>query len=147
MDVSVKGEYALRAVFDLAGRGGSDPVKIAEIAARQRIPQKFLELILSQLRQGGFLGSRRGADGGYFLARPPRNITVGDVLRHIDGPISPARKRQRGDLPPDSPFPDLWQEVERALSGVSGVIDKTTFADLVGRWKEKNARRVANWEI
>ena len=144
MDVSVKGEYALRAVFDLAGRGGSDPVKIAEIAARQRIPQKFLELILSQLKQGGFLGSRRGADGGYFLARPPRNITVGDVLRHIEGPISPGRRQQRGNLPPDSPFPDLWQEVERALSSV---IDKTTFADLVGRWKEKNARRVANWEI
>ena len=144
MDVSVKGEYALRAVFDLAGRGGSDPVKIAEIAARQRIPQKFLELILSQLKQGGYLGSRRGADGGYFLARPPRNITVGDVLRHIDGPISPGRKQQRGNLPPDSPFPELWQEVERALSSV---IDKTTFADLVSRWKEKNARRVANWEI
>ena len=144
MDVSVKGEYALRAVFDLAGRGGPDPIKIAEIAARQRIPQKFLELILSQLKQGGFLGSRRGADGGYFLARPPRNITVGDVLRHIDGPISPGRKQQRGNLPPDSPFPELWEEVERALSSV---IDKTTFADLVSRWKEKNARRVANWEI
>ncbi len=144
MDVSVKGEYALRAVFDLAGRGGPDPVKIAEIAARQRIPQKFLELILSQLKQGGFLGSRRGADGGYFLARPPRNITVGDILRHIDGPISPGRKQQRGNLPPDSPFPELWQEVERALSSV---IDKTTFADLVSRWKEKNARRVANWQI
>ena len=144
MDVSVKGEYALRAVFDLAGRGGPDPVKIAEIAARQKIPQKFLELILSQLKQGGFLGSRRGADGGYFLARPPRNITVGDVLRHIDGPISPGRKQQRGNLPPDSPFPELWQEVERALSSV---IDKTTFADLVSRWKEKNARRVANWQI
>jgi Rrf2 family protein len=131
-------------VFDLAGRGGSDPIKIAEIAARQRIPQKFLELILSQLKQGGFLGSRRGADGGYFLARPPRNITVGDVLRHIDGPISPGRKQQRGNLPPDSPFPELWQEVERALSSV---IDETTFADLVSRWKEKNSRRVANWEI
>ena len=144
MDVSVKGEYALRAVFDLAGRGGPDPVKIAEIAARQRIPQKFLELILSQLKQGGFLGSRRGADGGYFLARPPRNVTVGDVLRHIDGPISPGRKQQRGNLPPDSPFPELWQQVERALSSV---IDKTTFADLVSRWKEKNARRVANWQI
>ena len=144
MDVSVKGEYALRAVFDLAGRGGPDPVKIAEIAARQRIPQKFLELILSQLKQGGFLGSRRGADGGYFLARPPQNITVGDILRHIDGPISPGRKQQRGNLPPDSPFPELWQEVERALSSV---IDKTTFADLVSRWKEKNARRVANWQI
>ena len=144
MDVSVKGEYALRAVFDLAGRGSSDPVKIAEIAARQRIPQKFLELILSQLKQGGFLGSRRGAEGGYFLARLPRNITVGDVLRHIDGPISPGRKQHRGNLPPDSPFPDLWEEVERALSSV---IDKTTFADLVSRWREKNARRVANWEI
>ena len=144
MDVSVKGEYALRAVFDLAGRGGPDAVKIAEIAARQRIPQKFLELILSQLKQGGFLGSRRGADGGYFLARPPRNITVGGILRHIDGPISPGRKQQRGNLPPDSPFPELWQEVERALSSV---IDKTTFADLVSRWKEKNARRVANWQI
>ena len=131
-------------MFDLAGRGGPDPVKIAEIAARQRIPQKFLELILSQLKQGGFLGSRRGADGGYFLARPPRNITVGDVLRHMDGPISPGRRQQRGNLPPDSPFPELWQEVECALSSV---IDKTTFADLVSRWKEKNARRVANWEI
>lgn len=144
MDVSVKGEYALRAVFDLAGRGGDDPVKIAEIAARQRIPQKFLELILSQLKQAGFLGSRRGADGGYFLAQPPEDITVGDILRHIDGPISPGRKQQRENLPPDSPFPELWQEVECALSGV---IDKTTFADLVGRWKEKNARRVANWQI
>ena len=78
------------------------------------------------------------------MARPPRNITVGDVLRHIDGPISPGRKQQRGNLPPDSPFPELWEEVERALSSV---IDKTTFADLVSRWKEKNARRVANWQI
>lgn len=144
MNVSVKGEYALRAVFELALRASSDPTKIADIATRQAIPQKFLELILSQLKQGGFLGSRRGAEGGYFLARPAESITVGDVLRHIEGPVSPARRRQRGRFAPDSPFPDFWEEVEQALSRV---IDHTTFASLVHRWHEKNARKVVNWEI
>jgi Rrf2 family protein len=144
VEISVKSEYALRAVFDLACRDGSQPVKIAEIAARQAIPQKFLELILSQLKQGGFLGSRRGAEGGYFLARSADEITVGEILRHIDGPISPSRKQLRESLPPDSPFPDLWGEVEEALSAV---LDRTTFADLVARWREKNARQVANWQI
>ncbi len=144
MDVSVKGEYALRAVFELASRESPDPLKIAKIAERQQIPQKFLELILSQLKQGGFLGSRRGADGGYFLARAPEDITVGDVLRHIDGPTSPARRGASGDGLQDSPFPELWERVERALSSV---IDRTTFADLVTRWKENRARKVVNWEI
>ena len=144
MYVSVKGEYALRAVFDLAGRDGSRPVKIAEIAARQEIPQKFLELILAQLKQGGFLGSRRGADGGYFLAKAPEAISVGEILRHIDGPISPGQRLQDKTRPQDSPFPELWDEVEQALSSV---IDQTSFADLVARWKEKSSRQAANWQI
>ena len=143
MDVSVKGEYALRAVFDLASRESPDPVKIAKIAERQQIPQKFLELILSQLKQGGFLSSRRGAEGGYFLARAAEDITVGDILRHVDGPTSPARRNAQGAVK-DSPFPELWQRVDRALSSV---IDRTTFADLVNRWKENRARKVVNWEI
>jgi Rrf2 family protein len=144
VEISVKSEYALRAVFDLSCQEGPQPVKIAEIAARQRIPQKFLELILSQLKQGGFLGSRRGAEGGYFLARPAETITVGDVLRHVDGPISPVRKQMRDNLPPDSPFTELWGQVEEALSRV---LDQTTFADLVARWREKHALQVANWQI
>jgi Rrf2 family transcriptional regulator, cysteine metabolism repressor len=144
MDVSVKSEYALRAVFDLACRESAEPVKIAKIAERQQIPQKFLELILSQLKQGGYLASRRGADGGYFLARPADAITVGDILRQIDGPASSARRLDQGEYPGDSPFPELWEKVDRALSSV---IDRTTFADLVTRWKEKRARRVVNWEI
>ena len=144
MDVSVKSEYALRAVFDLACRESSDPVKIAKIAERQQIPQKFLELILSQLKQGGFLDSRRGAEGGYFLARPPEAITVGDILRHIDGPRTPGKRPQNGAVAEDSPFPELWERVERALSSV---IDRTTFADLVIRWKEKRAKKVVNWSI
>ncbi len=143
MDVSVKGEYALRAVFELASRETTDPVKIAKIADSQKIPQKFLELILSQLKHGGFLTSRRGADGGYFLAQPAEAITVGDILRHIDGPISPASRQNMGE-PQDSPFPELWGRVERAISSV---IDRTTFADLVSRWKEQRAKRVVNWQI
>ena len=108
MEVSVKGEYALRAVFDLACADSTEPVKIAKIAERQQIPQKFLELILSQLKQGGYLSSRRGADGGYFLARPAEEITVGDILRQIDGPMAPPRRLQRGDEGDESPFPELW---------------------------------------
>ncbi|MBG99361.1 MAG: transcriptional regulator [Solibacterales bacterium] len=144
MDVSVKGEYALRAVFDLAGRDAPGPVKIADIAQRQEIPQKFLELILAQLKKGGFLESRRGADGGYFLAQPATEITIGAVLRHIEGSLSPGRKMYRNGSPENSPFPEFWNQVEQALSGV---IDKTTFADLVERWREKNTHRAANWEI
>ena len=143
MDVSVKGEYALRAVFELASRETADHVKIAKIAESQKIPQKFLELILSQLKQGGFLTSRRGADGGYFLARPAEAITVGDILRHVDGPISPASRQRMGE-PQNSPFPELWGRVERAISSV---IDRTTFADLVTRWKEQRAKRVVSWHI
>jgi len=145
MEVSVKGEYALRAVFDLACHQSEQPIKIAKIAERQRIPQKFLELILSQLKQGGFLSSRRGAEGGYFLARQAESITVGDILRHVDGPIAPAKRGgEKDEISEDSPFPELWERVERALSSV---VDRTSFADLVTRWKEKRAKRVVNWQI
>jgi Rrf2 family protein len=144
MDVSVKGEYALRAVFELCSRSSSDPMKIAEIATRQRIPQKFLELILSQLKQGGFLNSRRGANGGYMLAKPPEGITVGEVLRHVEGSLSTARRNEDHPRPSDSPFNDLWKEVDAALSNV---IDRTTFADLLEHWKEKRSRRAVSFQI
>ncbi len=143
MDVSVKGEYALRAVFELSRHGAPEPIKIARIAESQKIPQKFLELILAQLKQGGYLGSRRGAEGGYFLARPADQITVGDILRQVDGPFQPS-KRPFEDEPADSPLPEMWDRVERALSCV---VDRTTFADLVERWKQKRSKRVLNWQI
>ena len=144
MDVSVKGEYALRAVFELCSRGAAEPVKIADIAAKQGIPQKFLELILSQLKQGGFLNSRRGASGGYSLAKLPEDITVGDVIRHIEGPLATTRRGDDHPRPADSPFDDLWHEVDEALSSV---IDHTTFADLLARWKEKRTRQAVSWQI
>src|SRR5437660_9743029 len=85
MNISVKGEYALQAIFDLALQSTGEPVKIADIATRQKIPQKFLELILASLKQGGFVESRRGAEGGYRLSRPADQITIGEVLRFIEG--------------------------------------------------------------
>lgn len=141
MNISVKGEYALQAIFDLAAQASGEPVKIADIARRQKIPQKFLELILAGLKQGGFVESRRGAEGGYLLARSADTITVGEVLRFVEGPQNgKARPRKKGD----TAFTDMWQRVDRA---VSDVIDKTTFADLLRAWIDKQNRYVLNWEI
>ena len=99
MNISVKGEYALHAIFDLALQKFGEPIKIADIAKRQRIPQKFLELILAGLKQGGFVESRRGAEGGYLLARAPQAITVGQVVRYVEGAkrTKPARKPNAAD--------------------------------------------------
>ncbi len=137
MNISVKGEYALKAIFDLAGQRSPEPVKIAEIARRQKIPQKFLELILASLKQAGLVESRRGAEGGYLLARRPEAITVAEVLRYVEG-------KKKAKPPASDPFADMWDAVDAA---VSGVLDHTTFAELTRRWQEKQSRYVPNWEI
>jgi Rrf2 family protein len=141
MNISVKGEYALHAVFDLASQPPGQPVKIADIAGRQKIPQKFLELILASLKQGGFVESRRGAEGGYLLARPADAIKVGELLRFVEGGRN---EKSRVRRQAESPFADMWQRVNRA---VSDVLDQTSFADLQRAWTEKRARFVPNWEI
>jgi Rrf2 family transcriptional regulator, cysteine metabolism repressor len=141
MNISVKGEYALQAIFDLASQRPGEPVKIADIARRQKIPQKFLELILAGLKQAGFVESRRGAEGGYLLARAPDSLSVGEVLRSVEGP---AHSKGRTRKKVETPFSDMWQQVDNA---VSEVIDKTTFADLLRGWSEKQNKFVLNWEI
>jgi Rrf2 family transcriptional regulator, cysteine metabolism repressor len=141
MNISVKGEYALQAIFDLCSQPPGQPVKIADIAARQKIPQKFLELILASLKQGGFVESRRGAEGGYLLARAPNQITVGEVYRFFEGAQNGKYRAKRR---PDSPFAELWRQVDEA---VSTVIDHTSFADLHRTWNEKRNRFVPNWDI
>lgn len=141
MNSSVKGEYALYAIFDLASQRPGEPIKIAEIARRQKIPQKFLELILASLKQGGFVESRRGAEGGYLLARSADSLTVGEILRFIEGaPQAKGRSLRKTE----TPFTDLWQQVD---SAVSGILDQTTFAELIRRWSDKQQKYVLNWEI
>jgi Rrf2 family protein len=141
MNISVKGEYALQAILDLASQRPGEPVRIADIARRQKIPQKFLELILAGLKQAGFVESRRGAEGGYLLARPAESLTVGEVLRSIEG-TGQGRSRSRPKT--ETPFTEMWRQVDCA---VSEVIDKTTFAGLLRDWTEKQNKYVLNWEI
>ncbi len=136
MKISVKAEYALQAVFDLATQPGGEPIRIADIAKRRKIPQKFLELILSNLKQGGFVESRRGADGGYLLARHPSQIMVAEIIRHVDGPDE-RRSMAEG-------FEDLWTRVDEAVKGTLG---STSFQQLADDWYAKQNQYVANWEI
>lgn len=146
MNISVKSEYALKAVFDLAsqylsapqGASAMSPVKIADIAKRQKIPQKFLELILAGLKQNGFVDSRRGAEGGYLLARSPDAITVGEVLRAVEN-VKGNSRTDAGD-----PFAEIWTRVD---SAVSDVLDQTTFGVLARHWQEKRTQYVPNWDI
>ena len=146
MNISVKSEYALKAVFDLAsqyltapqGTAAMAPVKIADIARRQKIPQKFLELILAGLKQNGFVDSRRGAEGGYLLARPPDSITIGEVLRAVENVKGNSRVRAA------DPFAEIWTRVD---SAVSDVLDQTSFAVLARNWQEKRAQYIPNRDI
>lgn len=140
MNISVKGEYALHALFDLAMQKPGEPVRIADIAQRQKIPQKFLELILAGLKQGGFVESRRGAEGGYLLARPADAITVGEVLRYIE--VDKARARSKSTAL--TPFAEVWDRVDNA---VSAVIDRTTLGELARAWEERQRKYVPNWDI
>jgi len=140
MNISVKGEYALHAIFDLASQPPGQPIKIADIARRQRIPQKFLELILSSLKQGGFVESRRGAEGGYLLARPAERIAVGEVIHYVEG----GKTKKRGKQQAADPLADIWRRVDHA---VANIVDKTSFAELVRDWRERQAKYIPNWEI
>ena len=141
MHISVKGEYALQAIFDLASQRPGEPIRIADIARRQKIPQKFLEIILAGLKQAGFVESRRGAEGGYLLARAAESLTVGEVLRSIEGA---GQGRSRSRRKTETPFTDMWRQVDCA---VSEIVDKTTFAGLLRGWIEKQNKHVLNWEI
>ena len=91
MRLSAKADYALRAVAELASTGNQEPVKGERIAAAQEIPPKFLENILIALRNAGLVRSQRGAEGGYWLARPPAEITLADVIRAVEGPLASVR--------------------------------------------------------
>jgi len=128
--VSQKCRYALRAIFELALRSTTDPVKIQDIAAAQAIPLRFLEVILAELKHGGFVESRRGSDGGYILARPAERLTVGEVIGFLqgNGHNRDSTERAKPDLMGDHAFSRMWKRVRAAISDT---YDSTTFADLV----------------
>ena len=140
MRLSAKSEYAVKALLDLALHAGAELQPIQEIAARQGIPQRYLEQVLLGLKRSGFLMSRRGSAGGYRLARPPDQITVGAVLRAVEGGEGPdaGRRGRRAAADDAGDLAELWREIDAA---VSGVIDRLTLDDLRRRTEER--RRTA----
>jgi Rrf2 family protein len=129
--VSAKTDYALRAALELAAAPDDKPVKGERIATAQAIPLRFLENILMQLRHAGLVESRRGADGGYRLARPAGDVTLADVIRAIDGPlagVSGARPETLDFTGTAAPMRDVWIAVRASLRGV---LEGVTLADVV----------------
>ena len=131
MRVSAKTDYAIRAALELAGADGAAPVKGERIATAQAIPLRFLENILMQLRHAGLVESRRGADGGYRLARPPGEVTLADIIRAIDGPlagVSGARPETLAFQGVAQPMREVWIAVRASLRAV---LEQVTLADVV----------------
>jgi Rrf2 family protein len=133
MSISQKCYYAIRAVFELAQAPAGKAVKIGEIAERQRIPAKFLEAILNQLKGGGFVESRRGAEGGYLLARTAGQLALGEIIRFVEGPLHPM-KTGCGETELDRVFSPVWNAAEKALANV---YDGVSVQDLVDRSRAK----------
>ncbi|HEX6498192.1 MAG TPA: Rrf2 family transcriptional regulator [Micromonosporaceae bacterium] len=129
MRLSARVDYALRAVCELAG-ALDGPVTAERIARAQQIPPKFLESILLQLRRGGVVHAQRGPEGGYWLARPPAEISLADVIRVIDGPLANVRGQRPEDLGYHGPARAL-QEVWIALRATEReVLELVTVADV-----------------
>jgi len=144
--ITYKGDYALKAIFHLALKHeaeGDGVMSITEIAKKGDMPVKFLEQILLILRKGGFVKSKRGINGGFSLGREAKDITVGDVIRFIEGPIEPIscveQDRYAGcKETANCIFRGIWKEVADATSVI---VDNLTFAELVERYKKTHAGR------
>lgn len=130
MKVSSKGEYGLRALFDLAQRYYQGPVSSAEIAARQNLPESYLNQLLLTLRRGGLVQSLRGPQGGYRLARPPENITLAEALVILEGELSVRETSLESDSPEGQILRQVWEEIDETIHQT---LEKITLDDLCRR--------------
>jgi len=153
MKLSVRGEYALRALLVLSLQYGEGVVSIKTISEEQRIPRKFLEQILNDLKGLGAVESTRGARGGYRLARPPENITLASIVRHVEGAMAPVgcvseRFYERCTCPDEArcPIRDVMKEAREA---VVRIMERVTLAELRDRARrlQKPGRKVADFVI
>ena len=131
MRVTAKVDYALRAALELAAAAGGPPIKGEALADSQGIPLKYLENILLDLRRGGIVSSMRGAEGGYWLARPPDEVTVADIIRAVEGPLANVRGERPETLDHGGAATyvrELWVATRASLRVV---LEGTTLADLV----------------
>jgi len=155
MVLSQKSQYAVRAVFELAKRQGSGPLKAGRIAEAQYLPVRFLENILGQLRQGGIIDSTRGKEGGYRLRRAPEDVTVGEVIRLVQGPMAAIDCAEAGledgggsghacPLRTGCVLLPMWDKAHRAMMDV---FDGTTFGDLLEQERAVSEYEPVNYII
>jgi Rrf2 family cysteine metabolism transcriptional repressor len=132
MKVSQKGLYALEAMMVLARRYPEGTVKIREIAEDEKLPEKFLELILLELKHARIVESVRGAKGGYRLKRSPSKIFLGEIIRTIDGPLAPFGDAQslRRLVERDKKHRLLFSVFLAVRNAASGILDHTSLADI-----------------
>ena len=134
MRITAKVDYAVRAAAELAAAQAAaearTPVKGDELATAQDIPSRFLEAILGDLRRAGIVGSQRGADGGYWLARPAAEVSVADIIRAVEGPLADVH----GDAPEQVRYLGAAAEVQRVWIAtrvaLRGVLEETSLADI-----------------
>jgi Rrf2 family protein len=141
-----KAKYALKAALYLARRESGGSVLIAEIAAKERIPKKFLESILLTMKNRGVLASRKGRGGGYALARPAGQVSFGEIVRMMDGPLAPVpcvsvTAYHVCEECPSEEGCEIRRVMQRVRDAISEVLDATTLADAVSGKKPSGARR------
>lgn len=146
MRLSKRGEYGLRAMIELAScEEGNGIMQIRDLAERQQIPPKFLEQILLTLKNAGLLNSKLGVGGGYYLARSPQEITLGQIVRVLDGPLAPIRcVSQMAYEPcgcPDEKTCGLRLIMLDVRNAIADILDHTTLADVSARIEQARRSR------
>jgi Rrf2 family protein len=136
--VSTKGDYGVRALIELAHHFGQGPLQSAEIAARQGIPEPYLDQLLTTLRRAGFIRSVRGPQGGHALVREPENLKLSEVIAVLEGSLSPIACLDEPDgcsKPGFCPQREVWEAVRDATRKV---LDDTSIGDLAARERERS---------
>jgi Rrf2 family protein len=150
--ISNKAKYGLHALINLSGKYNKGPILIADLANEERIPKKFLELILLDLKNNGILESKKGKGGGYMLARHPSEIKMGQVIRILDGPLAPVSCVSQTAYKPCRECKDehhcgirlVMKDVREAMANI---LDKTSLADVGLRIQNLGSELVANYQI
>ena len=144
MKISKKGEYAMRAMMELALCKEDGRIRIEDISKRQRIPEKFLEQILLQLRNAGLLESKRGVGGGYKLAKSPEEITLAHLLRIVDGPLAPVGcvSEWAYITCPEEEDCGIKRVMSEVRTAILEILERTTIADACGKPKRGRRKKV-----
>jgi Rrf2 family protein len=140
LKISQKGLYALQAMMTLARRHDQGAIKIRDIAAESNLPEKFLELILLEMKNARIVDSVRGARGGYRLRRDPAEIPLSDIIRLIDGPLAPLGDAEslRGMIVNDADHRALYEVFLQVRDAAAKILEHTTIADIAGKGKGKS---------